>query len=61
MIFGLKINYDKCELVGIRLATSDNQLMADLFGCKVGTLPLKYLGLPLCVGIPKRSMWDPVV
>ena len=35
--------------------------LADVFGCKVGQLPTKYLGLPLCLGLPKKSLWDPVV
>lgn len=31
------------------------------FGCKVGKLPTKYLGLPLCLGVQKKPLWDSVV
>ena len=37
------------------------QLMAAGFGCKVGWLPTKYVGLPICLGKPKKHLWDPVV
>ena len=60
LLSGLKINYEKFELVGIHL----EHLLVSLamkFGCKVGKLPTKYLGLPLCSGLPKKSLWDPVM
>ena len=34
---------------------------AKIFGCKAEELPSKYMGLPLCLGIPKKSLWDSVV
>lgn len=61
LMSGLKINYDKCEMFGIRTNASLLTEMAISFGCKVGKLPIKYLGLPLCMGIPKRKIWNPVV
>lgn len=57
----LKINYDKSEMVGIRTDANMLNAMTNAFGCKIGTLPIMYLGLPLCMGLPKRRMWDPVV
>lgn len=61
LMSGSKINYDKCEMISIR---TDSSLLGDLdycFGCKVGQLLLKYLGLPLCLGVPKSKLWDPMV
>eukprot|EP00268_Persea_americana_P028341 TRINITY_DN27528_c0_g1_i1.p1 TRINITY_DN27528_c0_g1~~TRINITY_DN27528_c0_g1_i1.p1 ORF type:complete len:151 (-),score=24.51 TRINITY_DN27528_c0_g1_i1:219-614(-) len=61
MLSGLKINYGKCELIGIRMEDTHVQLLATAFGCRVGWLPTKYLGLPLCLGTTKKHLWDPVV
>lgn len=58
---GLKINYEICELFGIRADSSLVRCLANVFGCKVGSFPSKYLGLSLCMGLLKISLWDPVV
>ena len=47
-IFGLKINLGKSELVPIRVV-HNFELLLNVLGCKQGTLPIKYLGLPLNV------------
>lgn len=52
---GLKINYEMCELIGIRLDSSSLNAFVVVFGCKVGNLPSKYLGLPLYMGLSKRG------
>lgn len=54
MLSGLKINYGKCDLIGIHLEDNNNQLLANAFGCRVGQFPEKYLG------IPNKILWDPV-
>lgn len=53
LVSGLQINYDT-ELIRIRVSDCLLDSMAEVFGCKVGMLPTKYLGLPLRMGIPKR-------
>lgn len=58
---GLKINYGKCELIGVKVDGSQVDYLANVFGCKVGNLPSKYLGLPLCLGLPKKHLWDSVL
>lgn len=60
-MFGLKINYGKCEMNGIQIDANMLNAMANIFGYKVGHIPSKYLGLPLCMGVPKRKLWNPVV
>lgn len=35
--------------------------LADLKGCKVGSLLRSYLGLPLCPGRVTKTLWIPVV
>lgn len=50
---GLKINYSKSTLVSINTPPEKMQELSTLLGCKIGTLPHTYLGLPLCNIKPK--------
>jgi hypothetical protein len=43
----LKINYAKCEMIPLNIYEEMGHHLAFLFGCKVGTLPISYLGIPL--------------
>ena len=56
-ISGLKINMEKSELFLVG-SGDDAEDLAFEFGCKVGSLPSTYLGLPL--GAPFKSVvaWD---
>ena len=58
-ISGLKINLDKSKLIPIIEITNIEDL-ASMLGCKVGSLPSTYWGLPL--GVPFKSIhaWDVV-
>ena len=33
----------------------------DVLGCKQGSLPMKYLGLPLGAHFKDRSIWNPIL
>ena len=44
---GLKINYDKCEVVPVNMNEDDAKILSQIFHCKLGDFPLKYLGVPL--------------
>jgi hypothetical protein len=47
LMSGTGINYRKNELVPINLESKDEIIsFANIFGCSVGTLPIKYLGIP---------------
>ena len=58
-ISGLRINLDKSELIPMGCMENVGVLAAKL-GCKIGSLPSSYLGLPL--GAPYKSVaaWDGV-
>lgn len=67
-VLGLKVNFVKSELIGIRAEESVLCKYADILGCRVGDLPVSYLGLPLClgsvnkyVGPSSREGWEKVV
>ena len=49
---GLRINLDKSELI-LMVCMENAEKLAAAIGCKVGSLPTMYLGLPL--GAPYRS------
>ncbi|RVW53516.1 LINE-1 reverse transcriptase-like [Vitis vinifera] len=56
---GLRMNLAKSEIIPVGEVEEILELAAEL-GCRVGSLPSHYLGLPL--GVPNRaySMWDGV-
>ena len=58
-ILGLRINLNKSEIILEGNITHVEILASDL-GCKVGSLPSTYLGLPL--GAPHNSMvvWNAI-
>jgi hypothetical protein len=45
-VLGLRINLGKFELVAIG-AMEDVEVLAHILGCRVASLPMKYLGLLL--------------
>jgi hypothetical protein len=55
LMSGLKINYQKSEIF---LIGGDNDIAnsyTDMFGCQIGTLPMKYLGVPVSFRGLKKS------
>lgn len=59
-VSGLKVNFHE-RIDGCGSGTKKTSVFAGIMGCKVGALPISYLGLPLCVGQVKKSLWNPVV
>jgi hypothetical protein len=59
-VSGLKVNLAKSELVPV--GNVDNvEGLADIMGCGVSSLPMKYLGLPLGASFKAKSIWNEVV
>jgi hypothetical protein len=56
MSTGLKINFAKSHIIPINVPHDVMKLLADEFGCQIGTMPFTYLGLPL--GITKPQIHD---
>ena len=59
-ISGLKINLGKSELVPVGTVPEVEDLAAVL-GCKVATLPMSYLGLPLGSSFKDKTIWNGIV
>jgi hypothetical protein len=46
-MFGMHINYHKSDLMTINLSEDEENLFAQVFSCKIGQFPFKYLWVPL--------------
>lgn len=46
-ISGMRINFHKSELIPMNVEEGQAHHLAQLFGCPIGELPIKYLGVPL--------------
>ncbi|XP_071705014.1 uncharacterized protein [Rutidosis leptorrhynchoides] len=57
---GLKVNYNKSNLFGVGVDKDEVIEMTDVFGCKMGSFPMTYLGLPIGANMKKLSNWKPV-
>ena len=55
--FGLRINLAKSELIPVGEVEEIEEMAVEL-GCRVGSLPNVYLGLPLGAHHKAPSMWD---
>ena len=57
---GLKVNVGKSEIV---LVGEVNNLdaLANILQCRVGCLPMKYLGMPLGTSFKVASIWNPIL
>ena len=60
MVTGLKVNVHKCEMVPIG-EVDDVHALADILGCRVGSLPMSYLGMPLGASHNSLSIWNPIL
>lgn len=58
---GLKINFDKSEMVPLNLDDSEGQEVDSLLGCKVVELPIMYLGVPLHWKKLQLNDWNKLV
>ena len=56
----LKVNVGKSEIVPFGDVRNLNGLARTLC-CKVGTLPMRYLGMPLGAHYKDSSIWNPII
>ena len=56
---GLRVNLEKSELIPVGREHDIEDLTLEL-GCKVGSLPSSYLGLPLGAPFKSEVVWDGV-
>lgn len=59
-VSGLKINLAKSELFQVG-EDCDVESLAWILGCKIGSLPANYLGLPSGASYKSKAIWEPVI
>ena len=59
-VTGLMVNVHKSEMVPIGEVV-DVHVWAEILGCRVGTLPMSYLGMPLGASHNSPSIWNPIL
>lgn len=57
----MKVNKEKSELFYTGQVEGKARSLADLLECSVGTLPTKYLGIPLSSRAPSKADWLGVI
>jgi hypothetical protein len=58
---GLKINFNKSEIICLGKSVEREHLYADIFTCPHSGLPMKYLGVPIDNKKLCKSLWSPIV
>ena len=61
MSSGLKVNYHKSCLLPINVDADSATLLANTFGCYVGTFPFTYLGLRMGLTKPQVKDYAPLI
>ena len=56
----LKVNVLKSEMVPIGEVNNVHAL-AEILGCRIGTLPMTYLGMPLGASHKSPIIWNPIL
>ena len=59
-VTGLKVNIAKNEMVPIG-EVNNVQALVEILGCRVGALPMTYLGMPLGAPHKSPSIWNPIL
>ena len=59
-VTGLGVNMGKSELVPVG-EVNNVSVLADILCCKVGALPMTYLGMPLGSSFKASSVWNPIL
>ena len=57
---GLKVNVGKSEIVPVG-EVNNIDARANILQCRVGKLPMKYLGMPLGTSFKTTAIWNPIL
>ena len=61
VVSGLRVNFFKSEVIGLRMEQPLLLKFSEIMVCKVGKLLALYLVMPLCSGRVTTSLWNTVV
>ncbi|KAL4183453.1 hypothetical protein AMTRI_Chr11g98310 [Amborella trichopoda] len=57
----MKVNLKKTKMLGVHVGDTELRSLAQRMGCVTETLPSSYLGLALCLGKPRKELWDGLI
>ena len=60
VVTGLKVNVLKSEMVPIGEVNNVHAL-AEILDCRIGTLPMTYLDMPLGASHKSPTIWNPIL
>jgi hypothetical protein len=60
-MFGMKLNYNKSEMIPMNLLDQEKENFKNILGCFVRVFPTNYLGIPLHYEKIKRGDLQPLV
>ncbi|KAJ9564749.1 hypothetical protein OSB04_000715 [Centaurea solstitialis] len=58
---GLKINWSKSTLMGVKVLSPDLSCVAADHGVREGKIPFNYLGFPIGASMSKMTSWNPLI
>ena len=61
LMSGLKVNFQKSEILTVGGDTDIDSKYAEIFNCEIGHFPIKYLGMPVSFKTLKDSVWEFIV
>jgi hypothetical protein len=61
MASGLKVNFWKSGLIGINVPPTFLEVACTFLNCRQGSIPFKYLGLPIGANPRNESTWNPIL
>ena len=59
-VTGLRVNMSKSEIIPIREVDNLSSL-ADILSCRIGALPMTYLGMALGASFKATVVWNPII
>jgi hypothetical protein len=61
MVSGLKVNFWKSNILGVNVSQNFMRVASVFLNCGVGSVPFKYLGLPVGANIRRQTTWEPLL
>ncbi|GJV42788.1 putative RNA-directed DNA polymerase, eukaryota, reverse transcriptase zinc-binding domain protein [Tanacetum coccineum] len=61
LAYGLKVNFNKSKIFGIRISYEELNIIASSLGCLASQFPCTYLGLPIGAKMSRCRSWEPLI
>jgi hypothetical protein len=61
MVSGLKVNFWKSNILGVNVSQQFMRVASAFLNCRIGSVPFKYLGLPVGANIRREATWEPLL